>query len=238
MKTLARESGNNQKFEIQFNANALKFFSAAGLSASLIVIICNTTLYSFGDLGDWPQWALNLSYWAGSIALAFAGIGFIPTYFALRPAGSFWAVSSSGVLAYFLALGSSGHGSFFAHYSILQAVHNSPGIQELETLVLPIQTYNYFLFFSAIFILFLGSVLYSITVAVRPTLYPRWMALWNPLLIALITIIPGEIEGIPDTVRILSRGIGFHLGLAGHFMLTYYFLRPYFVESSPGSSEK
>ena len=202
------KSITDQEFEIKLSLSSLKFFTYVGVFASVTVITCNTILFSFGDIVNAPQWALNLSYWAGSMVLAFAAPGFVPTYFALRSAGSFWALTSSGFLAYFLALGSSGHGSFFAHYSVLQAVHNTPDIKELEALVVPLQTYNNFLFFVAVLILFLGSLFYSITVLTRKTIYPKWMALCNPFLIVLIISIPATIEGVPGIVKIISKGIG------------------------------
>ena len=234
------KSMTGQEFQIKFNLNSLKLLTYAGVFASATVITCNTILYSFGfdNFANWSQWALNLSYWAGSMVLAFAAIGFIPTYFALCSAGKVLALASSGFLAYFLAVGSSGHGSFFAHYSILQAVQNTPGIKELEALVIPLQTYNYFLFFVAILMLFLGSLFFSITVLTRKTMYPKWVVICNPFLIALIVIIPGEIEGVPSIVKTVSRGIGFHLGLIIHYILTYRFVRSYCMKDSDEALER
>lgn len=223
---------SDQEFEKKFSLSSLKFFTYVGVFASVTVITCNTILFSFGDIVNAPQWALNLSYWAGSMVLAFAALGFVPTYFALRSAGRFWVFTSGGFLAYFLALGSSGHGSFFAHYSVLQAVHNTPNIKELEALVAPLQTYNNFLFFFAILILFLGSLFYSITILTRKTIYPKWMALCNPFLIVLIVSIPATIEGVPGIAKIISKGIGFHLGFIIHFILTYNFIRSHFIKST------
>lgn len=215
----------DQKFDIKFNVRTIRFLSMVGLFASITVITCNTILYAYGDIADWPQWALNLAYWGGSIVLAFAALGFIPTYFALKPSGMFWSISSAGFLAYFVALGSAGHGSFFPLYSILQAVENSPGHPPLDALVSPFRTYTNVLLLTCVLSLFLGSVLYSITVALKTTLYPRWMAVWNPFAIAFLTIVPSQIEGIPLVIKVLSQGIGFHLALGGHFILTYYVLK-------------
>lgn len=222
----------DQEFEIKFSLSSLKFLTYVGVFASLTVITCNTIMFSFGDTANWPQWALNLSYWAGSMVLAFAALGFIPTYFALRSAGRFWVLASGGFLAYFLALGSSGHGSFFANYSIQQAIQNAPSIKELDALAVPLQTYNSFLLFAAVTFLFLGSVFYCITILTRKTMYPRWMALSNPFLIVVIVSVPAMIEGVPNIVKIVSKGIGFHLGFIIHYILTYHFIRSYFVKSA------
>ncbi|MGD1890477.1 MAG: DUF6796 family protein [Cyclobacteriaceae bacterium] len=222
----------DQEFEIKFSLRSLKFLTYVGVFASVTVITCNTIMFSFGDTANWPQWALNLSYWAGSIVLAFAAVGFIPTYFALRLAGRFWVLASGGFLAYFLALGSSGHGSFFANYSIQQAIHNTPSIKELEALAVPLQTYNNFLLFAAVIFLFLGSVFYSVTVFTKKTMYPKWMALCNPFLIVVLISIPAMIEGAPSIVKIVSKGIGFHLGFILHYILTYNFIRSYLMKSS------
>ena len=212
-------------FHITLSMQSIRLCMLIGLFASVTVVICNTILYSYENIAFWPQWALNLSYWAGSIVLAFAALGFVPTYFALRPAGQFWAIVTSGFLAYFVALGSAGHGSFFSYYSVLQATEVNPEEKVLEALLAPIQTYNQFLFLACVLILLLGSVFYSVLILVKPTVYPKWMIFCNPALITLPIYILSSTEDIYPLLRIVSNGIGFHLGLSGHFLLTYYFLR-------------
>ncbi len=212
-------------FHITLSMQSIRLFMFVGLFASVTVVVCNTILYSYGNIAFWPQWALNLSYWAGSMVLAFAALGFVPTYFALRPAGQFWAIVTSGFLAYFVALGSVGHGSFFPYYSILQAIEVNSKEKILEDFLVPIQTYNQFLFLVCILILLLGSVFYSVLILVKPTIYPKWMAFCNPALITLPIYLLASAKDIHPIIRIASNGIGFHLGLSGHFLLTYYFLR-------------
>ncbi|WKN42966.1 DUF6796 family protein [Tunicatimonas pelagia] len=212
-------------FHITLSIQSIRLCILIGLFASVTVVVCNTILYSYGNIAFWPQWALNLAYWAGSMVLAFAALGFVPTYFALRPAGQFWAIVTSGFLAYFVALGSVGHGSFFPYYSILQAIEVNPKEKIIEDLLVPIQTYNQFLFLVCILILLLGSVFYSVLILVKPTVYPKWMAFCNPALITLPIYILASTEGIYPPLKIVANGIGFHLGLSSHFLLTYYFLR-------------
>lgn len=212
--------------QLTLNLRTIRLFSIAGVFASLTVFTVNTILYSYGgDVSLWPQWAINLSYWAGSIVLAFAAIGFIPTYLALRPSGRFWAIAIAGSLAYFVALGSAGHGSVSAYYNVLQAIENNPNQQVLTDLVTPIHGYYNFLMAVCLGALFLGSTIYSIIVLIKPTLYPKWMALWNIFFIALIIYLLGDIQAFPEMARIILKGIGFHLGLLGHFILTYFFVR-------------
>ena len=213
------------QYQITLSQSSLRLCSAIGILASIIVMTCNTILYSFGgDVSIWPQWAINLSYWAGSIVLAFAAIGFVPTYMAIRPSGRSWAILVVGFLAYFVALGSAGHGSASAYYNILQAIEADPGQDVLTRLAAPIHTYYIFLMAVCIGALFLGSMLCSFVVFSKDTLYPKWMALWNIFLITLIIYVLGEVQAFPEMARIILKGIGFHLGLTGHFILTYIFV--------------
>ena len=216
-------------FQLTLSISAIRFCSFAGILASITVMTCNTILYSYGgEVSVWPQWAMNLSYWAGSIALAFAALGFVPTYFALRPSGRRWAIAISGLLGYFVALGTAGHGSVSAYYNVLQAIEIHPNDDVLTQLAHPIETYYNFLMFVCISALFVGSILYSFVVFFRKTLYPKWMAVWNIFLITLIIFIVGDLQTLPEIARIILKGIGFHLGLLGHFVLTYHFLRKNF----------
>ena len=212
-------------YQITLSQNILRLCSIAGILASVTVMTCNTILYSFGgDFSNWPQWAINLSYWAGSIVLAFAAIGFVPTYIAIRPSGRFWAICIAGFLAYFVALGSAGHGSISAYYSVLKAIETNPGQTVLTELALPVKNYYGFLMAVCIGALFLGSMFYSFVVFFKDTLYPKWMALWNIFLITLIIYLLSDVQAFSEIARIVLKGIGFHLGLTGHFIFTYIFV--------------
>jgi len=213
--------------EIRLGFSTQRALLTVGLIGSLTVVLCNTILYAHGDLVDWPSWALNLAYWGGSIALAFAGVGFVPTYTALRPAGPVWAAPPAALLAFFLALGSAGHGAFFPHYRVLRAVrgaHDSETIAALESVRVEVAMDNLVMLCVPVFVLLVGSVWYSLTVWLRPTLYPRWMAAWNPFALSCVVMMVAMWSPDGSAVHILAKGLGFHLALSGYFLLSLYFL--------------
>lgn len=229
MGVLVKNKQGHQTPSLVLDIQILERLTFVGLLGSVMVIVCNSTLYFHGDISDWPQWALNLSYWGGSAAIALIAVAFIPTYVALRSAGRFWSSAPSLMLAYFTALGSAGHGSFFANYSVRQMLVRSESsgldVQALEVLLPVIETYNGAIFGVCLFFLFFGSLFYSLAVIFKTTLYSRWMALWNPFAISLLTTSPSFISTEPSFWRSLSLGVGFHLALIGHFLLTRYVLR-------------
>ncbi|MEM9456909.1 MAG: hypothetical protein AAGF11_22210 [Myxococcota bacterium] len=228
---------DNQPLDVRIDFKTQRILLFAGLVGSVTVVVCNTIMGSYGELDDWSQWSMNLAYWAGSIGLAFAGLGFVPTYVALRPAGFMWAAPPAALLGYFLALGSAGHGSFFAHYSAVQAVNaaaEDPAIlPALEALRSTLALYNLVMFLVPVSVLLIGSMWFSITVLTRPTLYPRWMAAWNIFVIALVTFVIGELEFLPDLIQLVFRGLGFHLGISGYFLLSLHFLSKHNRSSVP-----
>lgn len=121
--------------------------------------------------------------WAGPIAACFFVIGFAQVWFALRPAGTLLAGTTFSSFAVFAISA----GAFHASYAFLavgvfaeQAGATDPAIVwDYLTRVLVT-----FLFATAT-PLAVGSLAFAYAVAFRPTLYPRWMVLFTPLLLVM-----------------------------------------------------
>ena len=62
------------------------------------------------------------------------------------------------------------------------------------------------------------------TIALRPTLLPRWMAALNLFGVAIATFALGEQTFVPAPLKTLFQGLGFHGGLLTYYALTYYYL--------------
>ncbi|MEM9191158.1 MAG: hypothetical protein AAGF12_18390 [Myxococcota bacterium] len=230
-------TAENPWLEVRVDFRMQRRLLVAGMLGSLTVVICNTTLYGHGELEHWPQWGLNLAYWAGSAGLAFAGLGFLPTYVALRPAGRSWAAPPAVLLGYFLALGSAGHGSYFALYSVHQSLLSSSGSApsaDLEALRTTLETYTLVMTLIPVTALLVGSVWYSLAVLLRPTLLPRWMAAWNLFAISAVGFVLVELEVLPSVLHGTLKGFGFHLGVLPYFVLTYVFLARYARSTGDG----
>lgn len=217
--------GATKPLPFRIGLDAQRGLLILGLVGSLTVATCNTIMCTHGDIALWPEWSLRLAYWAGSFALAFAGLGFLPTYTMLRPAGVSWAAPPAILLGGFLALGSAGHGSFFAHYRILRWLALDPTLEPaMGGLRDEIALDNLVMVLIPVAVLFVGSMWYSAAVLTRPTLYPRWMAGWNIFAISAVVFGVAETAVDGELVQGVARGLGFHLGVSGYFLLCLYAL--------------
>lgn len=190
--------------------------SIFGIVGSLTVVVGNTILYAHGEPQAWSQWSLNLAYWAGSIALPVASLGYVQLLVGLRPAGTWWATPPVVFLMYFFALGSAGHGSVFPVYEFWQGFAQpnkaQPFIGPIAELKSDLQRHMSVLMLVAVGSMAMGSFWFSASVWFKRTLYPRWMALFNVFMISALTIGVSQIEAIPSPIRTVAAGFGFHLG--------------------------
>jgi len=86
------------------------------------------------------------------------------------------------------------------------------------------------MFVTPVTVLAIGSLWYSLAVLIRPTLYPRWMAAVNLFLIAVVTFTLGEQTFVPEPLKTLCQGMGFHGGLLAYYALTYTYLTRHYHE--------
>ncbi|MEM7335365.1 MAG: hypothetical protein AAF490_25025 [Chloroflexota bacterium] len=213
--------------ELVLGDKALKFFSILGILGSLTVVIFNTIVFSQGDYPLYPQGAVNRAYWFGSMALAIGGLGFYQVYIALRPAGFYWASPPAFFLAFFMTLGSAGHGSFIPVMEVDQILTLSllsETESALEGLRVELELHNQVLLFTAMGSLAIGSIWYSVTVFFKETLYPKWMGFINIFLITMIVFFLPSFVSLPRFFLKLLEGFGFHLGILSFMGLSLYHL--------------
>ena len=202
--------------EIILSFRLIQVFAILGVFGSLTVVVCNTILYAHGEPEAWSQWSLNLAYWAGSVALPIAALGYLQLFVGLRPAGKWWAGPPASLLMYFFALGSAGHGSVFPVYEIWQGLPHlekgHPSLAEINELKNDLERHMGALMFADAISMVVGSFWFSASVLFKRTLYPRWMAFLNVFAISALTIGISQIDAVPSPIRIIAAGLGFHLG--------------------------
>lgn len=218
------KTSDSLPLEVRLGRKTLLVTGLLGIVGSLTVVTGNTIMYAYGEEAHAPQWALNTAYWAGSMALAFAGVGFYQTYVALRPAGDGLAMPPAILLAYFFALGSAGHGSFFAPWELEQALLDADiGAQEvnaISALKADLQLHNNVLLLVPFTCLAIGSLWYSYIVFFKATLYPRWMGCLNLFLIAVSVFAAVVFANLTPLAETVLRGLGFHLGALMYFAVS------------------
>lgn len=213
--------------EVVLGDKALKLFSILGILGSLTVVIFNTIAFSQADYPLYPQGAVNRAYWFGSMALAIGGLGFYQMFIALRPAGFYWAAPPAFFLAFFMAIGSAGHGSFVPVMEVDQILELSllsETESALEGLRAELQLHNQVLLITAMTSMAVGSLWYSVTVFFKETLYPRWMGFINIFLITMIVFFVPFNDFLPRFFVKLLEGFGFHLGILSFMGLSLYHL--------------
>ncbi|MEN0068547.1 MAG: DUF6796 family protein [Myxococcota bacterium] len=213
---------------IAIDFQTVQLSAVLGMLGSLTVIVCNTTLYLHGDPAQWSQWSLNLAYWAGSIALPVASLGYLQLLVGLRPAGRWWSVPPVIALMYFFALGSAGHGSCFPVYEFWQGFEQSAEaltIAPVADLKTDLERHMGVLMSVAMAAMFIGSMWFSATVWFKETLYPRWMAFLNVFMISVPVVVVSQIDVLPDIIQIIAAGLGFHLGAIALMMTSLLMLR-------------
>jgi hypothetical protein len=125
----------------------------------------------------------------GVVAILIEIIGFWPVYRALRPADRRYALPFFLVNAFGAMLGAAFHGTFVFVGLTLQLLSKliGPASQGVADLLASFNAARVGLAIPAIAAIVIGSLQYAFTVAFRRTLYPRWMAVWNPLTFLVLT---------------------------------------------------
>jgi hypothetical protein len=170
----------------------------AGLIGSVVALagICADIALQYSPAGysadfgaaHTALWRLLLGHYLGIFAIPLMTIGYWQVYLALKPAGKWFSLPPFLIAAYSTAYGAAFHGTFAAVALTVQA---RAGASAATQSVL-VHLLNVYLLFSeplaAVFLLsyFIFAVWFVLTVLLRPTLYPKWMALCNPFLFSLI----------------------------------------------------
>jgi len=187
--------------------------SLLGMLSVLVTIISDfiligksSTAYSFLKFGtesmwDIEPWRITAGAFIGVLALPFQVLGLIPLYYALKPSGKILPIMALIANAHMILMGVAFHISYAYIGSGWIIYHKNELTNQITTeIVNKFDSYWKILAVIIIAELLFGSIIYVIVVLKGKTLFPRWMAIFNPLCIVLYTfpfvfILPSPIGG-------------------------------------------
>lgn len=188
-------------------------WSVIGIIGVLITIISDFILlgkpsnaYLFFKLGtetmaDIAQWRITLGTFLGVIALPFQILGLVPLYFGLKPAGRVMPLITVIMIAHILLMGVAFHMSYAyigSAWKLEYITHT--GNQIITQLVNRFNNYWKLLIIIILIEIIVSSIIYVLMVLKGNTLFPKWMALLNPICIVFyifpfILALPAPIGG-------------------------------------------
>jgi hypothetical protein len=174
--------------------------------SDFILIGKSSTAYSFLEFGtesmwDIEPWRITAGAFIGVVALPFQILGLIPLYFALKPSGKVLPIIVVITNAHMLLMGVAFHISYAYIGSGWNIYHKNELTNQITTEIVNKFDSYWMILAVIIFVeLLFGSVIYVIVVLKGKTLFPKWMAIFNPLCIVLYTfpivfILPAPIGG-------------------------------------------
>lgn len=139
---------------------------------------------------DVPPGRLLVGHYLGVVGILLEIVGFWAVYRAMKPAGERYALPFFLVSAFGAMLGATFHATFVFVGLTLQAQSRVTGAaaSEFTDLLASFSTARVGLAIPALAAIAIGSFLYALTVGFKPTHYPRWMALCNPLIFLLLVV--------------------------------------------------
>jgi hypothetical protein len=153
-----------------------------------------------------------------STPLYLAGIWHI--FAASRPGGTRWSLPPFLLLVAAFSIAPFVHGSFFYVAEILKTVADvAPSAQPALVALATRAALCLFIAYGVLAVLALvGFAWLTVAIARRRTLYPRWMALANPLVCMLGGAVIDRV--LPHPFKLLLAGAGLSLGMLGFFALS------------------
>lgn len=181
---------------------------AALLTAFSDVILLGrpVSAYAFFKLGtesmaELAQWRIIAGTFIGVFALPFQIMGAIPLYFGLKTAGRTMACVVFGTAAYAFIMGVAFHVAYAFIGSGWSMKHDISTSNEIVSKMMT----RFDLYWRIIIVaiaagLFVSSVCYVFLILTGKTVYPKWMAILNPVciflaLFPLVILIPAPIGG-------------------------------------------
>jgi hypothetical protein len=182
--------------------------AAVAIVADLVLQFTTNTAHLMSRqslyLLDVPPGRLLLGHYLGVAAILVETVGFWQVYRALKPAGEGYALSFFLINAFGAMLGAAFHGTFVFVGLTLQAQSRMSGSAnaDLGELLASFNTARIGLALPALAAILVGSLLYAFVVGFRPTFYPRWMALCNPL--SFLLLIMAVTLAVPPAALVLA----------------------------------
>lgn len=193
--------------------NIILTLSILGMISVLITIISDFILigkpsnaYSFLKYGtesmwDIAPWRITIGTFLGVVALPFQLLGLIPAYYALKPAGRVLPKIAIITNAHTLLMGVAFHISY-AYIGSAWRIYHQNDVQNKITLEMVDRFDFYWRILMVILVseLLFSSILYVLIILKGKSLFPKWMAIFNPLAIVFFTFplvfaIPAPIGG-------------------------------------------
>lgn len=187
--------------------------SLLGMLSVLVTIISDfiligksSTAFSFLVLGtesmwDIEPWRITAGAFIGVVVLPFQLLGLVPLYFALKPAGKVLPIIAVLTNAHMLLMGVAFHISY-AYIGSGWIVYHKNELTNQITSEIVDKFDSYWMILAVIIVieLLFSSIIYIIVVLKGKSLFPKWMAIFNPLCIVLFTfplvfILPAPIGG-------------------------------------------
>ena len=153
-----------------------------------------------------------------STPLYLAGIWHI--FEASRPGGTRWSLPPFMLLVTAFSIAPFVHGSFFYVAEILKTVgHVDPSAQPVLVALATRATLWLFVAYGVFAVAAsVGFTWLTVAIARSKTLYPRWVALVNPLVCMLAGLLIDRV--LPQPFKLLLAGAGLSLGLLAFFTLS------------------
>jgi hypothetical protein len=148
-----------------------------------------------------PLWRISVGTFLGVMVIPFQVCGFIPLYYAVKPAGRIKTLAVVLPIVYGMFMAAVFHASYVFIGASWKLYHSNEQ-QDKGLLYLLNEFQNYWIFILLIISVsvIISSVFYSILVFKGKTLLPRWLALFNPIAVFLfmfliIIVIPAPLGG-------------------------------------------
>ncbi|NJK48150.1 hypothetical protein HC931_08155 [Candidatus Gracilibacteria bacterium] len=199
---------------MQNSRNLIRILGIVAIIGAILSTIAETCIFylpgegiEFNEytlLQNVPQSRLIIGHYLGVLSFPLQLLGFWQIYQALKPAGKWFSLSVFLLISYSWICGIAAYGSFAYMSTALQTeIAATEGdrtllIQMIDTLKIYHEPLYYVLLLGLVF----SWVWYSVSVAFRSTLYPRWMAILNPFLMSIIVLFIG------GKIPMISRFIG------------------------------
>ncbi|HEX2944506.1 MAG TPA: DUF6796 family protein [Clostridia bacterium] len=196
------------------------------IASDLVLLGRPDTGYSFFELGTSSmagieKWRITTGTFAGVFMLPFQMAGLISLYHGLRPSGKVLPTAMLLISAHALMMGVAFHGSYAfiaSGWKLFDAA--GPGNKAVSGLISDFDFYWKLIIGIMVSELIISSALFILLVLKGKTLYPKWMAVFNPLCVTalmslVILVIPSPVGGfVGPTVLNLSTLIFFVLSTA------------------------
>jgi hypothetical protein len=194
-------------------ANMILIAGLIGIIGALITVISDliligrpTNAYSFfkngtESMAGLAEWRITIGTFLGVIALPFQIGGLTVVYFGLKPAGKLISFIVVAIAVHALLMGVAFHASY-AFIGSGWKVYHETGLNNINVAEL-INKFDFYwkIIFTTMFTeLTLSSIGFVLIILTRKTLFPKWMAILNPLCVylfmfPLIFVIPAPIGG-------------------------------------------